>query len=56
MDAAYAYGIRNLYIVICEKNPQKTRKIGNLLYAWPENQDQFGLSRGLVSIQGKARS
>lgn len=64
MDAACAYGIRDLNTVTCEKhipcainkNQQKTRKTGNLLYVWPENQHQFGLSTGLLLIQGTARS
>lgn len=63
MDAACAYGIRHWNTVTWKihtrsinKNQQQTRKTGNLLHVWPENQHQFGSSTGLVLIQGKARS
>lgn len=56
MDAAFAQGLSDLHTRGINKNQQKTRKTGNLPYVCPENQHQFGLSAGLVLLQGKTRS
>lgn len=56
MDAAFAHGLSDLHTRGINKNQQKTRKTGNLPYVCQENQHQFGLSAGLVLIQGKTRS
>lgn len=63
MNTACAYEIRVLYTVTWKihtgginKIQQKTRKTGNLLHVWPENQHHLSLSTGLMLIQEIARS